>query len=371
MSTSATWTARTAAACIALAGSLPALAQPPAPPATAAQPAAAPALDINSPAPRLFIRQWVRGEPVEAFEPGKVYVVVFWATWCQPCRRSVPYLSDVQRAHAARGLRVLAVASQEHGGAVDLERFASQQGDRVNFTLALDEQGRTDRAWMGASGARAIPTAFVVDQRGRVAWIGQPRAGLELAVAQIVDGTFDVAAEAAAAARRREVAARTAPVAREFHDALRAGDGPGALRAAERIIDLDPALNAEWSVAKFQVLASVLRDADRASAFAAGAIDGPLRDNPDALLSLALAVLDEPGLPVRDTALALRAAQRAAEVTGSKDPVVLAALARAQAAAGQAGAAVKTQERAVELSPPGPERDEQRRRLEEYKKKVS
>ncbi|MBX3402921.1 MAG: TlpA family protein disulfide reductase [Phycisphaeraceae bacterium] len=344
-------------------------AQPPSPPA--AVPAPPPALDINSPAPRLFIRQWVRGDPVEALEPGKVSVVVFWATWCQPCRRAVPYLSDIQRTHADRGLRIIAIASQEPGGADDLERFALQQGDRVAYSIAWDDQGRTHRAWIAASGSRAIPTAFIVDQRGRIAWIGSPQAGLARAVAQVLDGTFDIAAEAAEAARRREIAASAAPLAREFHNATRAGDFPAAIRAADRIIELDPVLNSEWSIAKVQVLLSQMKDPERAFAFAAAAADGPLKDNPDALVNLALLIAEEPGPNSRDFPLALRAAQRAVEITAERDPTVLAALAQTQAAAGQAAAAARTQERAVDLSAPGPEREEQRRRLDEYKKKLN
>jgi thiol-disulfide isomerase/thioredoxin len=341
--------------------------EPPSHPAAAA----APALDIDSPAPKLSIRQWVRGEPLDAFEPGKVYVVAFFATWCQPCRRAVPSLSEIQRAHAERGLRVIAVASQEHGGVDDLERFALQQGDRVSFAIAWDDRGRTDRAWFGASDPRAIPTAFVVDQRGRIAWIGNPRADLARAVAQALDGTLDLHAEAAEAARRRDIAARTAPLAREFAGAIRAGDSPAAIRAAERIIELDPVVNAQWSIAKVQVLLSQMKDPERAYAFAAAAAEGPLIDDADALVNLALLIADEPGLPQRDFALALRAARRAAEITRQRDPVVLAALAQVQSAAGQPAAAVKTQERAAELAAPGPEREEQRRRLDEYKKKLS
>ena len=364
------WSLALVASSLALVGPTPrpTIAQPPTPPAALP---AAPALDIDSPAPRLFIRQWVRGSPIEAFEPGKVYVVAFWATWCQPCRRAVPYLSDVQRTHADRGLRIIAVASQEPGGADDLERFALQQGDRVAYSIAWDDQGRTDRAWIAASGSRAIPTAFIVDQRGRIAWIGSPHAGLARAVAQVLDGTFDIAAEAAAAARRRDIAARTAPLAREFHGATRAGDFPAAIRAADRIIELDPVLNSEWSIAKVQLLLSQMKDPERAFAFAAAAADGPLKDNPDALVNLALLIAEEPGPNSRDFPLALRAAQRAVEITAQRDPTVLAALARTQAAAGQAAAAAKTQERAVDLSAPGPEREEQRRRLDEYKKKLN
>lgn len=327
-------------------------------------------LEIGSRAPGLNIKTWVRGEAVEKFEAGKVYVVEFWATWCQPCRRAVPHLSALQTRHADAGLRVIGVSSQEHAGVSDLERFAARMAERVTYTLAWDDQGRSDRAWMSASGSRGIPMAFVVDQQGRIAWIGHPRGGLDGVVERVLAGTWDLDAAAAELRRRREVQSQTAGLSRGFADAQRAGDHLGALRIVEQMIALDPALNGEWAVAKFQVLAANLKETPKANAYAAEAIEGVLKDNTDGLANLALAILEEPGIESRDTAVALRAAARASELAGGEDALLLGVLARAQLAAGEKGAAVKTQERAVELAPPGPERDEQRRRLEDIRKRA-
>ena len=52
-------------------------------------------LSVGDPAPGLDIDMWVKGEEV-SIESGKVYVIDFWATWCVPCRRSIPHLSELQ-----------------------------------------------------------------------------------------------------------------------------------------------------------------------------------------------------------------------------------------------------------------------------------
>ena len=52
-------------------------------------------MSILSPAPVPHIEKFVRGTEPKWFEPGKVYVIEFWATWCGPCRQSMPHISDL------------------------------------------------------------------------------------------------------------------------------------------------------------------------------------------------------------------------------------------------------------------------------------
>src|ERR1700761_3630148 len=68
--------------------------------ALADQPTTAPAtLNWGDPAPALTVGKWVKGDPVAALEPGKIYVIDFWATWCAPCRALMPHLSELQKKY--------------------------------------------------------------------------------------------------------------------------------------------------------------------------------------------------------------------------------------------------------------------------------
>jgi len=326
-----------------------------------------PAIEVGGPAPKLSIKQWVRGEPV-VIEPGKVYVIEFWATWCTPCRRAIPHLSDLQRELGPKGVTIVGIASHEHKGLADLERFVERQGDRMSYSVALDDEGRSDRDWMAASKSEGIPTAFVVDRSGRIAWIGHPMSGLDRVLEEVLAGTFDIQVEAVLARRTREIRAKTRPLAAAYTEARRSGDSGKAMSIVDEILRLDPKINGEWSLAKYELLAVDLKDPERANQLARQCIDSTIHENSEDLLNLAWFMLDEPGLTQRDPKLALRAAKRAEELTGDRSPVVHMVLARALSMSGDKEGAVRHQQRAVELSDAGADRDQQRKRLEEYKK---
>jgi len=48
---------------------------------------------------------YVKGEPV-TFKEGKVYVVEFWATWCGPCKTSIPHLTEIQKKYKDKNVTV-------------------------------------------------------------------------------------------------------------------------------------------------------------------------------------------------------------------------------------------------------------------------
>jgi thiol-disulfide isomerase/thioredoxin len=61
-------------------------------------------LHVGDKAPALSLGETVKGDAVTGFEKGKIYVVEFWATWCPPCRESVPHLSKLQAEFKDKGV---------------------------------------------------------------------------------------------------------------------------------------------------------------------------------------------------------------------------------------------------------------------------
>jgi thiol-disulfide isomerase/thioredoxin len=140
--------------------------------------AAQPTLKVGDPAPKLQTGKWVQGEPVKSFEKGKAYIVEFWATWCGPCRASIPHLNEIHKKFKDKGLVVIGQDCSERDES-RVAPFIKTMGDKMTYRVALDDKtsnktGQMSKTWMEAAGQDGIPTAFLVDTKGKIAWIGHP-----------------------------------------------------------------------------------------------------------------------------------------------------------------------------------------------------
>ena len=91
---------------------------------------------------------------------GKVVLVDFWASWCAPCRRSFPWLNEMQQKYGPRGFTVVAVNVDKKRA--DAQRFLQQYPAR--FAIAFDEAGLTPAKFA----VKAMPSSFLVDARGKI-----------------------------------------------------------------------------------------------------------------------------------------------------------------------------------------------------------
>ena len=140
--------------------------------------AAGPTLKVGDPAPKLQTGKWIQGEPVKDFAKGKAYIVEFWATWCPPCRTSIPHLNEIHNKFKDKSLVVIGVDCWERDESL-VAPFIKKMGDKMTYRVALDDKasnkkGQMAVTWMEAAGRDGIPSAFLVDTKGKIAWIGHP-----------------------------------------------------------------------------------------------------------------------------------------------------------------------------------------------------
>ena len=149
---------------------------------------AAPTLKVGDPAPKLQTGKWVQGEPVKDFQKGKAYLVEFWATWCPPCRASIPHLNEVYKKFKDKGLIVIGQDCWERDESA-VAPFVKKMGDKMTYRVALDDKssnknGQMAKTWMEAADRKGIPSAFLVNTKGVISWIGHP---MELKESEIED----------------------------------------------------------------------------------------------------------------------------------------------------------------------------------------
>jgi len=317
---------------------------------------AQPRLAAGDPAPPLEIGAWVKGEPVTEFREGQVYVVEFWATWCPPCRKSIPHLTELQKKHKD-AVTIVGVSAQDaRGETLDKVRsFVAERAETMDYTVAFDDGSKTNEAYMVAARQRGIPTAFVIDQRGRVAWIGHPLMGLDDVLDRVLAGTFNPAA-----------ATKGQQLASEIGEEIRIGRHEEALAKIDALVAIDPAKYGQYAAYKFGYLLSKKEDRPGAYAYGRTVAASTIKDNPGALHAIAWTILADKAKETRDLDFALETAKRAADLSAGKDPSILETLALAYHEKGMRGEAIETQAKAAAVAKPG-ERPAAQAKLAEYK----
>jgi thiol-disulfide isomerase/thioredoxin len=128
----------------------------------------------------------VKGEPVDV-TPGHIYVIEFWATWCGPCKTSIPHLTEIQHKYKNK-VTVIGITKEP----VDLARpFVETQGDAMDYRVAADFDGSVYYGYMAAFNRGGIPCAFIVNAQGEIAWVGHPMA-MDGVLEQVVAGTYSL-----------------------------------------------------------------------------------------------------------------------------------------------------------------------------------
>jgi thiol-disulfide isomerase/thioredoxin len=298
-------------------------------------------LAVGDAAPGLDIEKWVKGEAV-TLESGKPYVVEFWATWCVPCRKAIPHLTELQRKYQDKNLTIIGISSEEVG---TVEPFVRSQAEKMDYTVAVDRDSSTSRAWMAAAGLKGIPAAFIVDQQSRIAYIGNPH-----------DEQFDVVLRRVMSGRYNpRLEKETAPILSAARQARKVRNWRMALQHYDQAMQVDPRTFAGVGLEKFEMLLIDMNKRQDAYDYARKLMATTYAADAEALRMLAEKIATAPKLSPeqRDMDVALEAATMARQVSGSGDPEALATLALIRFHRGEVDQAIDLQKEAFFLAKPG------------------
>lgn len=264
---------------------------------------------LGDQAPELKVATWVKGGPVKLVEgKGKtIYVVEFWATWCPPCRESIPHLTELQKKLKDKGVVVVGVSSEDAG---TVREFVKKMGSKMGYVVAVDDKGATTKRYLEAWGIEGIPHAFIVDKEGRIAWQGHPMGGLGEVLDAMLKGEYDI--------RTAQLHEKALELIERYYgqatNELSADERMGLAALGERIVDLARGVKSAGLLNDFAWL--VLKDED---------------------------------IVERDFELALTAAKAAYDLTGGKEVAVVDTYAWALFENGRVSEAIEMEKSALAL----------------------
>ncbi len=130
-----------------------------------------------------FVLKDISGNKVQLSQyRGKIVVLEFWATWCPPCKATIPELIAIQNKYGARGLVVLGVSIDE-GESLQSKLSEFSKGHKINYPLLLGDENVSK-----SYGVFSIPATFLIgrDQKIIAAYKGYVD-GLEGLISKQID----------------------------------------------------------------------------------------------------------------------------------------------------------------------------------------
>ena len=115
---------------------------------------------LNQKAPALVVEKWLTQEPERK---GKFVLIDFWATWCGPCRKTIPELNALHKQFVNQ-LVVIGLSDEP------ASKVHAMTTPTMDYAVAIDTQARTKKA-VGVTG---IPHVLIIDPQGIVRWEGFP-----------------------------------------------------------------------------------------------------------------------------------------------------------------------------------------------------
>jgi len=125
---------------------------------------------IGQPAPEVTLRDLDGKDATLSQYKGKVVLVNFWATWCEPCQVEIPWLIEIQQKYADKGFTILGIDVDDEGKDavvpfVAKERFnVNGQKLPMNYPILLGNDATAGKF----GGLLGYPTSFLISRDGKI-----------------------------------------------------------------------------------------------------------------------------------------------------------------------------------------------------------
>lgn len=119
---------------------------------------------VGNPAPDFSVKAVAGGSGTVSLKSlrGKVVLVDFWGTFCEPCKKSFPKLQDLNTKYSASGLKIIGISEDESEDKDKIPGFADTYG--AKFTLGWD----ADKTIAKHYKPETMPSSFIIDKKGVV-----------------------------------------------------------------------------------------------------------------------------------------------------------------------------------------------------------
>ena len=237
------------------------------PPANVFAQSAEPAiLTVGSKAPSLDIEVWFSDREGEfqhttEFEPGKIYVIDFWATWSSPSHRWMSTYSELQDRYFKDDVQIISISDEDEESVADfLELDMNNNSDMIyaeqtlNYCVTTDSDRSVFEDYVEASQMKNVPAVFIVGKTGLIEWFGNPEK-MKRPLKKIIDGNWDRGVFKKRALAQQQLK----KLATEVQKLTAAGDVEGALVIIEQMIEStdDAKSKAEMQNLRLQLMTTI------------------------------------------------------------------------------------------------------------------
>lgn len=182
------------------------------------------ALEYGEKVPELQVAKWIKGGPVKISAGGgkSFYVIEFWATWCPPCKITIPHLTELQKKYADKNFVMVGISAEDEKTVTEFSAAQKQ----MDYNVGVDDAEKTSKAYLGNESG--IPVAFLVGNDGTLLWKGHPME-LDKVIEAVLKGTFDL-----------EIQKKVGVLHRKMQEAMQTENADELAKLSEEVLAMDP-----------------------------------------------------------------------------------------------------------------------------------